>query len=111
MSSETSTLPAGWATILDEVHRRLDHAIALADTRIAHLTHLELDSFADQHRQAIAQWNVRLQRLHDFLQSTEQVVQSVDEILQQEESSLRGHLTKSATVRQKLAESTGRAIG
>lgn len=105
MSSSTSTLPPDWSNILDEVHKRLDNAIAQADARIAQApqpneTHLE-----------ITKWSERLQRLSAYLESAEQVVHSVDEALQQEESLLRRQLAASGTLRQKLAAEAGRAIG
>lgn len=103
MSPATPTLPAGWSRILDEVHQRLDHAISLADARLAQLPHVELHSFADQRRQEVAQWSERLDRLSAYLESAEQVVQSVDEVLQNEEAILRQQLATSRTLRQKLA--------
>jgi hypothetical protein len=111
MSSSTSTLPAGWSTILDEVHQRLDHAIAQADARMTALPPLEIEALGSERRQEINRWHERLSRLSMFLESTEQLVHSVDEALEREESLLRQHLTTSQTLRQKLAEGTGRAIG
>jgi hypothetical protein len=110
MSAGTSTLPAGWSNILDVVHMRLDHAIALADARITQLPHLDSEVLGHEQRQEIAKWSERLQRLSTYLESTEQVVQSVDEVLQIEETRLRQQLTASGTLRQRLADGTGRAI-
>jgi hypothetical protein len=131
MSPATSTLPAGWSQIIDEAQRRLDHAIALADARIEQLKKVSgtfSDELADIHgpdsgpekvpetffharREEIAKWSERLQRLSAYLDSAEQVVHSVDEILHKEETQLRQHLARSGTVRQRLAEGTRRAIG
>jgi hypothetical protein len=111
MSPSTSTLPAGWSAILDEVHKRLDHAIAQADARMAELPPIEIEALGSERCQEINRWHERLSRLSAFLESTEQLVQSVDEALQREETLLRQHLTTSQTLRQKLAEQTGRAIG
>jgi uncharacterized protein (DUF3084 family) len=111
MSPATSTLPAGWSQIIDEAQRRLDHAIALADARIEQLPHLDADALGHARREEIAKWSERLQRLSAYLDSAEQVVHSVDEILHKEETQLRQHLARSGTVRQRLAEGTGRAIG
>ena len=110
MSAATTTLPAGWATILDEVHRRLDHAIALADARIAQAPQPDAETLGHERRQEIAQWNERLARLSAYLESAEQVVQSFDETLMKEETLLRQELAKSATVRQKMGEGTARAL-
>jgi hypothetical protein len=110
MSAATTTLPAGWATILDEVHRRLDHAIALADTRIAQAPQPDTKSLGHECRQEIAKWNDRLARLNAYLESAEQVVQSFDETLIKEETLLRHDLAKCTAARQKLAASTACAI-
>jgi hypothetical protein len=134
MSPATSTLPAGWSQIIDEAQRRLDHAIALADARIAQLPPKKVsgtfsDELADFHgpdggpekvpdtffghdrREEIAKWSERLQRLSTYLDSAEQVVHSVDELLQREETLLRQHVARSETLRQRLAEGAGRAVG
>ena len=111
MSSAPSPLPAGWSKILDEVQMRLDHAITAADARIAQTPHFDTAALKQEKHQEIGKWNDRLQRLTAFLESAEQVVQSVDELLQKEETFLRRHLAVSGTLRQKLAEEAGRAIG
>jgi predicted ATP-dependent protease len=111
MSPVTSTLPAGWSQIIDEAQMRLDHAIALADARIEQLPHLDADALERVRREEIAKWSERLQRLNAYLESAQQVVHSVDEILQREEQLLGQHLGTSETLRQRLAEGTGRAIG
>ena len=111
MSAATSPLPPGWLHILDEMHVRLDHAIALADARIQQAPHFDADSLAVAHTQEIAKWSERLQRLHAYLESAEQVVHSVDEVLHREETELRQSIAHSATLRQRLAEMPGRAIG
>ena len=111
MSPATSTLPAGWSQIIDEAQRRLDHAIALADARNAQLPHLDVDALGHVRREEIAKWSERLQRLSTYLDSAEQVVHSVDEILQREEAILREHVARSGTLRQRLAERAGRAVG
>jgi hypothetical protein len=111
MSAATSTLPAGWSSILDEMHLRLDHAIASTNERIDQLPHLDSSALAQEQSVEIAKWCERLQRLSTYLASAEQVVQAVDEVLEKEETRLRQDLAKSGTLRQKLAEVTGRAIG
>jgi hypothetical protein len=111
MSPATSTLPAGWSQIIDEAQMRLDHAIALADARIAQLPNLGADALGHARGEEIAKWSERLQRFSAYLDSAEQVVHSVDEILQKEETLLRQHLAMSGTLQQRLAEGTGRAIG
>src|SRR2546425_364038 len=111
MSAATAPLPPGWSHILDEMHVRLDHAIALADARIEQAPHVDLVSLAAAQSQEIAKWSERLQRLSTFLESAEQIVQSVDEVLQREEADLRQRIAHSATLRQRLAEVPGRAIG
>jgi hypothetical protein len=111
MSAATSTLPAGWSSILDEMHLRLDHAIASTNERIDQLPHLQPEAFAQQQSSEIAKWCERLQRLSVYLQSAEESVQAVDEVLAKEETRLRQNLAASGTLRQKLAEVAGRAIG
>jgi uncharacterized protein (DUF3084 family) len=111
VSSTTTPLPVGWSKILDEVHLRLDHAVAAADARIAQMPHFDVLPRWHEKHQEIAKWNERLQRLSTFLESAEQVVHSVDEVLQKEETLLRQHLAATGTLRQRLAEGTGRAIG
>ena len=111
MSPAPSPLPAGWSKILDEVQMRLDHAIASADARVESMPPFDLPAVAHEKRTDITQWNDRVERLSRFLESAEQVVHSVDELLQKEETRLRQHLAASSTLRQKLAEETGRAIG
>lgn len=111
MSTAPSTLPAGWSSILDEMHLRLDHAIASANERADQLTHLEPEGFANERRLEITKWCERLQRLSTYLASAEQVVQSVDELLEKEATHLRQSLVASGTLRQKMAERAGRAIG
>jgi hypothetical protein len=111
VSSTTTPLPVGWSKILDEVHLRLDHAVAAADARIAQLPHRDASTRLHEKHQEIAKWNERLQRLGTFLESAEQIVHSVDEVLQKEETLLRQQLTAMGTLRQRLAEGTGRAIG
>ena len=111
MSPATRTLPDGWSQLIDEVQKRLDHAIALADARIEQLHHLDAEALGRARREEIAKWNGRLQRLSAYLESAEQVVRSVDEILQREERLLGQHLQASRTLRQRLAEGRGSAIG
>ena len=111
MSSAPSPLPAGWSKILDEVQMRLDHAITAADARIAQTPHLDATTLTHEKHQEVAKWSERLQRLSTFLESAEQVVHSVDELLQKEETLLRNQLTASTALRQKVAAEAGRAIG
>ena len=111
MSMETSTLPPDWSQIVDQMHLRLDHAIAQADARIAQVPHLDAATIGHERRLEIAKWSERLQRLSDYLASAEQSVHSVDEVLQKEELLLRHQLAANGTLRQKLAENAGRAIG
>ena len=111
MSSATSTLPAGWSQILDEMHKRLDHAVTLADARMTEMPHFEASTATDERRQEVAQWNERLRRLSAYLESAEQVVKGVDDMLQVEETHLKAQLKASESLRQRLAKETGRAIG
>jgi hypothetical protein len=111
MSPIASPLPAGWIKILDEVHMRLDHAIASTNARMAEMPTLETANFAQARHQEVARWHERLHRLNAYLESAEQVVQSVDEILEGEEARLRRQMATSGTLRQRLAEGAGGAIG
>jgi hypothetical protein len=107
----SATLPEGWVQILDEMHRRLDHAVALADARMTELPHVEPSPSIEERRQEIAQWNDRLRRLGSYLESAEHVVQGVDAMLQVEESHLKAQIKASETLRQRLSKETSRAIG
>jgi hypothetical protein len=111
VSSTTTPLPVGWSKILDEMHLRLDHAVAAADSRIAQAPHWDASTRLLEKHEEIAKWNQRLQSLGTFLESAEQVVHSVDEVLQKEETLLRQQLAAAETLRLRLAEGTGRAIG
>jgi len=94
----SSTLPAGWSQVLDEVRARLEQAIVAADARLAEMPP---EREPAQARSAV-EWNERLQRLHMLLESAEQVVHSVDEVLHKEETHLRQQLALSTSLRQKL---------
>ena len=111
MSPTASPLPAGWIKILDEVHMRLDEAIASTNARMDEMPAYESTDQAQTRQQEIARWHDRLRRLSTYLESAEQVVQSVDEILHTEETRLRNQQATSVTLRQKLAEGSGGAIG
>jgi hypothetical protein len=110
-SPSPSPLPAGWMKILDEVHMRLDHAIAATNARMHEVPAHESANLVQARHQEVARWHERLHRLNAYLESAEQVVQSVDEILQDEETRLRKHLATSGTLKQRLAEGAGGAIG
>lgn len=101
MAAHAKALPPDWPRILDEVHARLDQAIASVDARLEHIPRELLASVAQERRREIAQWCERLHRLTTFVESAEQVVQSVEEILHQEESHLRRQLATCETLRQK----------
>jgi hypothetical protein len=107
MTAPASSLPEDWTKILDDVHIRLDQAVAATDSRIAQLPHWDLPACVGAKQQEITRWNDRLKRLSAFLESAEQIVHSVDEVLQREETQLRQQMTVAATLRQKL----GGAIG
>ncbi len=111
MSPIASPLPAGWIKILDEINLRLDEAITSTNARMAQTLSLEATGVAAGRQQDITRWQERLRRLSAFAESAEQVVQSVDEILHGEEARLRIQLATSLTLRQKLADGTGGAIG
>jgi small-conductance mechanosensitive channel len=106
MSASEQALSAGWSRILDEVHSRLDQAITSANVRLE--SHVQPAAPRDR-LQSIAQWNDRLQRLHAHLNAVEQIVHSVDEALEREETLLRQTHLACAALRQRLAD--GRAIG
>jgi hypothetical protein len=101
MPTKTKALPAGWSKVLDEVQARLDQAVTSANARLEALPPGNPESLADERRHAVAQWNERLHRLSNFLDATEQVVQSVDELLLKEEARLRQQLAACETLRQK----------
>lgn len=107
----SASLPTDWSKILDEVQMRLDQAIASANARMAQMPNAEPARFAAGRADEIARWQERLRRLSAYLESAEQIVQSVDEILDTEEKGLRNHLALTASLRQKLAEVPAGAIG
>jgi hypothetical protein len=110
MAPHASPLPTGWMKILDEVNMRLDEAIATTNARMHEAPSFETNLALAQH-QEVARWHERLRRLSAYLESAEQIVHSVDEILHGEESRLRNHLVACAMIRQKLTEQTAGAIG
>ena len=110
MSQPASPLPSGWIQILDEVHLRLDQAIASTNARMDEMSTHSAPNMAQVRHQEIARWHERLARLNTYLESAEQVVQSVDEILQQEETRLRNQMSASARLRQKLQQPANGAI-
>ncbi|HZZ81047.1 MAG TPA: hypothetical protein VFE62_21275 [Gemmataceae bacterium] len=110
MSQPASPLPSGWMTILDDVHMRLDQAIASANARMDEMSMHSAPNMVEARHQEVTRWRERLARLNTFLESAEQVVQSVDEVLQQEETRLRNQMAASARLRQKLAQDANGAI-
>jgi hypothetical protein len=100
MASKAKALPAGWTVILDEVQARLDQALTSVNARIDP-PHEHLEARAPLRHQEIDQWNERLRRLSSFLESADQIVQSVDEALAKEETYWRYQLTLCETLRQK----------
>ena len=98
--SMASPLPANWADILDEMHARLDQAIAAAQERTNHLNAPAAESTAAQVHPEWDAWQGRLNRLQGYLESAEQIAQSVDESLAREESALRESLSRLETLRQ-----------
>ena len=101
MAAHAKALPPDWSKILDAVHARLDQAIASVDARVEYMPREAPESLAQERRREIAQWCDRLHRLNTFVESAEQIVQSVDELLHQEESHLRRQLATCETLRQK----------
>lgn len=100
MATKAKALPAGWTTILDEVQSRLDEALTSANARIDP-PHEPVEAHAHLRRQEIDQWNERLRRLSAFVESADQIVQSVDEALAKEEGYWREQLKLCETLRQK----------
>ena len=76
MSATTSTLPDGWSDILDEVQKRLDHAVALADARMEEIPHLDAEMLGREQRKEIVKWSDRFRRLSAYLASAQQIVQA-----------------------------------
>jgi hypothetical protein len=111
MSGVTKALPTGWSKILDDVQERLDQAIASANARIELMDTYHAKLSSGMREQEVAQWSDRLQRLQTYLESAEQVVASVDQLLAKEETQLRQTQIACTTLRQRLAEQAGGAIG
>ena len=85
------------------MHARLDHAIAAANERVDLMPHADTNFQTEVRRQEIAQWNERLLRLSNYLEAAEQVVHSVDDLLQREENHLRQQIVASESLRQKAS--------
>jgi hypothetical protein len=100
MATKAKALPPGWTAILSEVQTRLDQALASVNARIDPPAEPH-ESNVQARRQEIDQWNERLRRLSTFLESADQIVQSVDEVLQKEENHWREQLALCDTLRQK----------
>ncbi len=110
MESE-SLLPAGWADVLDEIHLRLDRIITEADARILDMPAFDAQPMVAERRAEIAQWNDRLERLSEFMASSEAGVQAIDDTLAVEETHARDRVETCGRLQQRLAECTRRAIG
>jgi hypothetical protein len=100
MSVATKSLPAGWPKILDEVNLRLSSALASIDPEIELPTPV-LTSRDRLHE--LARWSERLTRLTAHLEAAEQIVQSVEESLHQEETRMRQLQAACGTLTQRLA--------
>jgi chromosome segregation ATPase len=109
MSANISTLPAGWAEFLEEIKTRLDDAVAAADARIEQVGATE--SPPQDRRQEIARLEESLQGLSTRLQGAERLVEEVDQVLQAGQEVLQRHTASCGSVRQKLVDWAGRAIG
>jgi hypothetical protein len=101
MTVKAKALPAGWSKVLDDVHVRLDQAIALANARMEAMPTTGTTAAAPDRRADIAQWVERLDRLGELLTSADQVVQSVDELLHREQTAMEQQLAACKTLRQK----------
>jgi len=111
MSTTSATLPAGWETFLEDVNRRLESALALADGRIAQAPASDAGQRAEERRQDVARLEWSLQGLGARLESTQRLVEEIDGALQAGEESLRQQAASCADVRARLAQWAGRAIG
>jgi hypothetical protein len=100
MATKAKALPAGWIAILDEVQARLDQTLASANARMDPPSDHQ-ESHLHARQKEIDQWNERLRRLSMFLESADQIVQSVDEALAKEESHWRAQIALCETLRQK----------
>jgi hypothetical protein len=110
MSANVSTLPDGWAEFLEEMKTRLDDAVVAADLRIQQV--LAMDSAPVQDRQQeVARLEESLRGLSTRLQAAERLVEEVDQVLQTGEEILQRQAASCGTVRQKLVDWAGRAIG
>ena len=110
MTKAPSPLPVGWSKVLDDIQTSLDAAIAQVDAR-EQTNHAVNDDVASRRHGEAATWDERLKRIGAIMDSAEQAVQSVDELLQKEETLLREKLAASVAARQNLTERASRAIG
>ena len=111
MAQATSTLPEGWSKILDEVRQQLDTALAAADLRSERMPRFESPSLAHGQQDEFARLCKRLHGLSERLLAAQTVIQNADADLQAEEALLQQNQVTNGSLRQKLAEWAGRAIG
>ena len=111
MSATPSTLPPDWGEFLGEVHRHVRQAIVDADARLAQTPALDLKQLAQERNQETARLEECLHGLGTQLESADHLVRDVDVALLSGEQLLRQHVDSCASVRQRLADWAGRAIG
>lgn len=102
------TLPPDWSEFLEDVHQRLAAAIAAADARSAQMP---IDVIEGERPKDTARLEDCLSGLSGQLEAADQLVREVDIALLTSEQVLRQYLETSASLRQKVLDSAGQAIG
>ena len=111
MSATPATLPPDWSEFLAEVHRHVRQAIVEADARLTQPPALDVKQLAQERHEETARLEECLHGLGTQLESADLLVRDVDVALLSGEHLLRQQVDSCASVRQRLADWAGRAIG
>ena len=109
--AKSSALPAGWDEVLQEIQQHLQEALAAVDARLLQMQALDTEQLTQQREQIAVRLQQCMNGLSDQLQTAETLVGDVDRALQESEATLHEQTTAAASVRQRLADWAGRAIG
>jgi hypothetical protein len=108
-------LPADWNEVLTHVHQALREAVAASEERQRALESLlEVPSTPGQEtvwRQTLEQLDQRVRGLQEFLAQAERQTAEADTVLNTGEDQFQRWLETVGSVRRRLADWSGRAIG